>query len=77
MDFLNQKAISANLLAKDKEGVIGELVDLLIKVGETGFADSDSGLTEQKGVLVKILMEREALGSTGIGQGIAIPHGKS
>ncbi|OQX54576.1 MAG: PTS fructose transporter subunit IIA [Candidatus Omnitrophica bacterium 4484_213] len=67
VDFLNQKAVSVNLLAKDKKGVIEELVDLLIKAGEA----------EQKDVLVKTLMEREELGSTGIGQGIAIPHGKS
>ncbi|MCK4859751.1 MAG: PTS sugar transporter subunit IIA [Candidatus Omnitrophica bacterium] len=67
VNFLNQKAISANLLAKDKKGIIEELVDLLVKAGES----------EQKDILIKTLMEREALGSTGIGQGIAIPHGKS
>ncbi len=67
VNFLNQKALSANLLAKDKKGIIEELVDLLVKAGES----------EQKDILIKTLMEREALGSTGIGQGIAIPHGKS
>ncbi len=67
MDFLNPKAISANLQATDKEGVISELVDLLIKVREI----------KDKNEMVKALLEREALGSTGIGQGIAIPHAKS
>lgn len=67
VDFLNQKAVSANLSARNKKGIIEELVDLLIKAGDA----------EQKDALVKTLMEREALGSTGIGQGIAIPHGKS
>lgn len=67
VDFLNQKAVSANLSARDKKGIIEELVDLLIKAGEA----------EQKDALVKTLTEREELGSTGIGQGIAIPHGKS
>ena len=68
MDFLNKKAISANIKATDKEGVIRELVDLLVE------ADA---ITTKKEEIVKILMAREALGSTGIGQGIGIPHGKS
>lgn len=67
-DFLDKKAVSANLKAADKEGVIRELVDLLVK------ADGISGKKEE---IVKILMAREALGSTGIGQGIGIPHGKT
>lgn len=66
-DFLNTKAISANLQATDKEGVIRELVDLLYKAGSI----------KEKEKLTKILMNREALGSTGIGQGVGIPHGKS
>lgn len=68
MDFLNKKAITANLKAADKEGAIRELVDLLAK------ADA---ITAKKEDIIKILMAREALGSTGIGQGIGIPHGKS
>ncbi len=66
-DFLNPKAISANLQASDKEGAICELVDLLIKAREI----------KDKDEMVKALLDREALGSTGIGQGIAIPHAKS
>jgi len=68
MDFLNKKAISASLKATDKEGVIRELVDILVKA---------EAITAKKEEIVKILMAREALGSTGIGQGIGIPHGKS
>ena len=68
MDFLNKKAISADLKATEKEGVIRELVDLLVKAGV---------IKTRKEDIVKILMSREALGSTGIGQGIGIPHGKS
>lgn len=67
IDFLNPRAISANLKSTDKEGVIGELVDLLVKVKEIKNRDE----------IIKALLEREALGSTGIGQGIAIPHAKS
>lgn len=67
VDFLNPRAISANLKSADKEGVVGELVDLLVKVKEIRNRDE----------IIKALLEREALGSTGIGQGIAIPHAKS
>lgn len=67
--FLNEKAISVELIAKDKEGVIRELVELLVKAGEISQRDVEK--------LMKILMNREALGSTGIGHGVAIPHGKS
>jgi PTS system nitrogen regulatory IIA component len=67
MDFLNEKAVIASLTATTKEGIIRELIEQL----ETAQAIRD---TEK---LVKILLEREALGSTGIGQGVAIPHGKS
>jgi len=69
MDFLNKKAVSADLTAKDKKGVLTELVDLLIKAGAMNSKERDS--------ILKILMEREELGSTGIGQGIGIPHGKT
>lgn len=67
MDFLNGEAVSANLKAQDKEGAIRELVDLLFKAG--GIKDKEE--------LINTLLAREALGSTGIGQGIGIPHGKS
>lgn len=66
MDFLSKKAITANLKATDKEAVIRELVDLLAN------ADEVKGKEE----LVKAILTRESLGSTGIGQGIGIPHAK-
>lgn len=68
MDFLCEKAVSADLRSIDKKGVIEELVDLLIKSGKIKEKDKQE--------IVKIILDREALGSTGIGQGIAIPHGK-
>ena len=67
MEFLSKKAITANLKASDKEGVIREMVDLLAKADEI----------KNKEDLVKALLTRESLGSTGIGQGIGIPHAKS
>lgn len=67
MEFLNEKAVTASMKAQDKEGVIRELVDLLYK----------AGAIKDKEELVSALLARESLGSTGIGQGIGIPHGKS
>lgn len=68
-EFLTAKAISADLQSENKEQVINELVGVLI----------DSGAFEKKykNKVIEVLMAREALGSTAIGQGIAIPHGKS
>jgi PTS system nitrogen regulatory IIA component len=66
MEFLNKKAVTANLKSSDKEGVIRELVDILAKAEDM----------KNKEELVKALMTRESLGSTGIGQGIGIPHAK-
>jgi PTS system, fructose subfamily, IIA component len=67
MDFLNKKAISVDIKATDKEGVIRELVDLLANATEM----------KNKEELIRAVLAREALGSTGIGQGVGIPHAKS
>lgn len=67
MDFLNKKAVSLNLKAADKEGVINELVGLLASAADI----------KNKEDLVRAVLAREALGSTGIGQGVGIPHAKS
>ena len=68
LDFLNEKAVSADLKSQDKNSVIKELTDILVK--------SDQLKPRDKDAVVKVLLNREALGSTGIGQGVAIPHGK-
>lgn len=65
MDVLNIEAINVDLKAKDKKGILDELV---VPVAEK------TGTSHEK--LVKVLLERERLGSTGIGGGIGIPHGK-
>lgn len=67
MEFLNKKAVTSNLKSADKEGVIRELVDTLAKAEEI----------KNKEDLIRALMTRESLGSTGIGQGIGIPHAKT
>src|SRR3989338_5910117 len=66
-ETLDKRAIKIGLNATAKEDVLKELVDVLAQVENIGDA---------KGIL-KALIERENLGSTGIGQGIAIPHGKT
>ncbi|MDH4246343.1 MAG: PTS sugar transporter subunit IIA [Deltaproteobacteria bacterium] len=67
LDFLDPGAINLNLTGKDKETILSELVDILVA----------RGMVNSKDTLVASLLEREALGSTGIGHGVAIPHGRS
>src|ERR1035438_1005417 len=67
LDFLSPQAIVTELTATTKRAVLEELVGVLAKEGKV----KDSKAT------VDVLMEREKLGSTGIGQGIAIPHAKT
>ena len=69
MDFLSKKAIVTDLKSTKKEDVIKELVDALIEAGDIE--------KRARNKLIEFLMNREALGSTAIGQGIAIPHAKS
>ena len=70
MEFLDERAVTVDVKAQQrKEDVIRELVGLLVKAGSIKERDVAK--------LVQILMKRESLGSTGIGQGVAIPHGKS
>ncbi|RJQ67538.1 MAG: PTS sugar transporter subunit IIA [Desulfobacteraceae bacterium] len=65
LDALSSETINVDLKAKDKKGVLDELVAPIAKL---------SGTSPEE--LVRVLMERERLGSTGIGGGIGIPHGK-
>jgi PTS system nitrogen regulatory IIA component len=65
LDVLKEDTILVNLKSKDKSGVIDELVTPVAK---------SAGIEHKK--LVRVLMEREQLGSTGIGGSVGIPHGK-
>ncbi|MFO1475286.1 MAG: PTS sugar transporter subunit IIA [Verrucomicrobiota bacterium] len=62
--FLSPAAINLNLTGSDRESVLSELVNLV------------PGLTDpqQKQTLLKALLDREQLHSTGIGDGVALPH---
>ena len=69
MEFLSKKAILTDIKSTKKEEVIKELVDALVAAGEIE--------KRCRNKLIDALMTRESLGSTAIGQGIAIPHAKS
>jgi mannitol/fructose-specific phosphotransferase system IIA component (Ntr-type) len=64
-EFFSPDAISLDLQATEKDGILKELIGLL-KLDEKSDA-----------MLYKMLKRRENLGSTGIGRGIAIPHCRS
>jgi len=66
-ELLDKRSIKIGLDATEKEDALKELVDVLAAVKDIG---------DKKSIL-RALIERENLGSTGIGQGIAIPHGKT
>ena len=65
-EILAVNNIIPELKAEDKKSVLGELAEVIARY--------DANI--DKGMLVKVLIEREHLGSTGIGDGVAIPHGK-
>lgn len=67
MDFLNADAITVDLQATDKKSAIVELVEVLKSTKKVKKTDE----------IIEVVLEREKLGSTGIGQGVAIPHGKT
>jgi len=65
-EIFKQQFIIPELKAHDKKGVLEELLQII--------AEQETSLN--KGTLLQVLLERERLGSTGIGDGIALPHGK-
>jgi PTS system nitrogen regulatory IIA component len=67
MDFLCSEAINIDLKARDKKEAITEIVDMLVKAKKI----------KKPAEIIETVLEREKLGSTGIGQGVAIPHGKT
>lgn len=67
-DFVVRDAILPDLHATTKEGVIREMVEGLRSAGAFKGAETEE--------IVKAILKRELLGSTGIGRGVAIPHTK-
>jgi mannitol/fructose-specific phosphotransferase system IIA component (Ntr-type) len=67
-DFICRDAILAQLNASDKESAIREMVEALCRAEAVESKESES--------IVKAILKREELGSTGIGRGVAVPHTK-
>ena len=65
--MLQKESIALGRKPQDKADAIGQMVELLAK----------SGSLEDKKKFKQAILERECLSTTGIGEGIAIPHGKS
>ena len=66
-ELLNEDAVSLSLRARDKESAIKELVQLL----------ESAHRVDTKGEILSKVLQRESMMSTGIGNGVAIPHGKT
>jgi PTS system nitrogen regulatory IIA component len=71
LDILDKRSILPEISCQTKEGVLRELVRALAQAQ----AQAEKQIHEDR--MIEILLERESLGSTGIGEGVAIPHGKS
>jgi PTS system nitrogen regulatory IIA component len=65
LEVLDKEAILVELKSDDKKGVLEELVAPAARI---------AGVNHEE--VMRVLLERERLGSTGIGGGIGIPHGK-
>ena len=66
-DLLSKNAIKINGVASNKEDAINKLIDLM----------AQNGNITDKEKYRQVVLKREEEGSTGIGEGIAIPHGKT
>ena len=66
MDYLNEEWVIPDLQGTDKASILKELSSVLVKPCQVVSVEE----------LLQVLLERERLGSTGIGEGIAIPHGR-
>jgi len=66
-DILTPACIQLKADIKDKNAALTQLVDLLAATGKVKDRDA----------LLRVIMEREKLMSTGIGNGVALPHGKT
>ncbi len=66
LDFVVREAIVVDLQATGKEEAIREMVGSLHRAGRLADGDTES--------VIRAILSREELGSTGIGQGVAVPH---
>jgi nitrogen PTS system EIIA component len=66
LDYLKEEWVLPDLQGTDKASVLRELSKDLVKPSQAASADE----------LLRVLLEREKLESTGIAEGVAIPHGR-
>jgi PTS system fructose-specific IIA component/PTS system nitrogen regulatory IIA component len=67
-DFVVREAVRADLSADSKETVIRQMVQTLVDAKKVPAGEYDN--------IIKAILKREELGSTGIGRGVAVPHTK-
>ena len=65
-ELLRQELIKADLVSDDKESAIAEVLELLV---------TSADVTDRDGTYTALL-DREDLGTTGIGEGVGVPHAK-
>src|SRR4030066_2130739 len=66
MDYLSEEWVIPDLQGTDKPSILKELSSVLVKPCQVPSVEE----------LIQVLLDREKLGSTGLGEGIAIPHGR-
>lgn len=66
-DIIDESCIKLSIQKRSKRGLIKEMVDLL----------ADAGKISDRDHVLESVLEREKLMSTGVGNGVAIPHAKS
>lgn len=66
LDYLKEEWVLPDLQGTDKRSILRELSSVLVKPCQVSSAEE----------ILRVLLEREKLGSTGIGERIAIPHGR-
>jgi nitrogen PTS system EIIA component len=67
LDFFEEELFIPELKARTKDAALQEMVKRL----------TSTGRIKDDGILLEMLHQRESLGSTGIGRGVAVPHGRS
>ena len=66
IDVLDESVVKVGLEAEDKEEAFAEMIELLVRAGR--IEDRDRAL--------RAILAREEMATTGIGSGVAVPHGK-
>jgi fructose-specific phosphotransferase system IIA component len=67
IELIEKKVIKIPLISRNKSDVLKELVDILVETGKIEDADT----------VLRDVLKREEMGSTGLEEGIAVPHAKT